>query len=113
MPCPFGETGSGKIGLRPPTPQELSATARQAKPNIVNSARARPDTSVKYIGGRFLSRSCGIRRPDKIQTDCGRSPKASLRRRVQPQPVGRVPALRPADGPLRRPLPHLRLQALV
>src|SRR5215467_2275290 len=54
MPWPFGETGSGKIGLRPPMPHELRAIARPANPRIVISARARPRGSVtrwKYIGG--------------------------------------------------------------
>src|ERR671936_1123378 len=108
MSLPFGDTGVGKMGEMPPTSQELSAMARIAKP----SARAPLTTRWKYIDGRNRAPPCATNRPDRIQTDCGRSPKASLRRRVQSQPVGRMPALRITDGALHRPLPQLRLQAM-
>src|SRR5207248_7801737 len=102
MPCPLGETGVGKIGLRPPTSHELRAIARAAEPRIVSSARALRTTRWKYRSAlTMVTEGCGAR-PDRIQTDCGRRTKTALCRRVQPQPVGGMPALRPADGSLHR-----------
>jgi hypothetical protein len=40
MSWPFGETGCGKIGLRPNVWQELSANARTTSPKAFMSDRA-------------------------------------------------------------------------
>src|SRR5881398_3781456 len=102
---PFGDTGVGKMGEMPPTSQELRKRASADRAAMDRSVRTPRVTlgsiSTLEIATRIESRS-----------DCGRSPKAQIRRRVQPQHVGRVSALRPPHGPLRRPLPQLRLQAL-
>src|SRR6266566_7542359 len=108
MSCPFGETGLGKIGCRPPTSHELRATASATRPpNVISARNTRVVTAQVY------------RRPDsqpvdRIESrgDCGRSPKASIRRRHESKSVRRLSAVRTADGALRRPLPELRLQAL-
>src|SRR5438552_6439072 len=113
MSFPFGETGSGKMGLRSPRSQELRTKARPASPMVVISARALRATRWKYIGGRNRTPAVPwTADPIESKIDCGRSPEASLRRPGQPQPVRRMPQLRAADGALRRPLPQLRLQAL-
>src|SRR5207249_1006108 len=112
MFLPLGDTGFGKMGEMPPTSQELRKSARAATPVVVRSARALRITKRKYIDDWNRVLGVPAQRPDRIHADCGRCPKASLCRRVQSQPVGRVSALRPPDGPLHRPLPQLRLQAL-
>src|ERR671937_3080563 len=112
MFLPLGDTGVGKMGEMPPTSHELRKRARPARESVVRSARALLATSWKYIDARNPTRSCVLTRPDRIQTDCGRSPKAPLRRCVQSQPLGRVSALWACDRPFRRPLPKLRIQAV-
>src|SRR5690348_2428380 len=68
-------------------------------------------TVLKYIDGRLSTR---LTFPDPIESesDCGRRAQASLRRPLEPKPFRRVPALRPAHGAVRRPLPELRIQDL-
>lgn len=48
MSCPFGETGCGKMGDRPPIPQELRAMAPRTRP-IVHSRTFSDRTAQKYI----------------------------------------------------------------
>ncbi len=49
---PLGETGVGKIGLKPPTPHALNKKAAATEPAIVRSTRTREVTMLKYIGDR-------------------------------------------------------------
>src|ERR1700675_435123 len=67
-------------------------------------------TAILSVTGTRPARRLGDRIESEI--DCGGLEEDSIRRRVEPQPGGRVPALRADDRPLRRSLPELRLQAL-
>src|SRR3989440_5320286 len=117
MSCPFGETGWGKMGLRPPESHAAKVTMSAARPTIFISAFARCATRWKYIGGRNRGRNrarAAASTAERIESkiDCGRSQKASLRRRDQPEPVGRMSQVRPDHAALHRPVPQLWLQAL-
>src|SRR5690348_9978474 len=110
MSAPLGETGSGKMGDRPPMPQPLNEIAATRSPSNHTRLLVVNRTVPKYIGGRLFD-------PVALQTlesesERGQSQKASLCRRVQPVPGSRVPALWPADGSFRRSLPQLRIQAV-
>src|SRR5438270_6496522 len=113
MSCPFGDTGWGKMGLRPPESHAANVSMSAARPTIFISAFARCATRWKYIGGRKSGRAAGST-ADRIESkiDCGRSQKASLRRRDQPEPVGRMSQVRTDHAALHRPVPQLWLQAL-
>src|SRR5258708_39021532 len=112
MCWPFGETGGGKIGVRPPTLHELRRNAIAKRPAISSSARRQCVTWVKYIDGRNPASGVQSRRPYKIRGNGGDSQKVSVRRCLQPQPGGGLPTLWAEDGSLCRPLPQLRLQAV-
>src|SRR5712691_6318274 len=106
MSDPFGETGSGKMGNRPPMPQPLNEIAAARSPSNHTRLLVVNRTVPKYIGGRSVD-------PAALQTlesepERGQSQKASLCRRVQPVSGSRLPAVRPADGSFRRSLPQLR-----
>src|SRR5579859_583656 len=138
MSWPFGETGVGKMGDRPPIPQALRTNTPPMRPTVHISALSVTRTAQKYIGaveldpeparlplpggsdqfGRALSRLARrvrvrvIGLPLESKTEGGQRQKASLCRRRQPKPFCRLPELRAAHGPLHRPLPELRLQAV-
>src|SRR5712664_540940 len=110
MFAPLGDTGSGKMGDRPPTPQPLNEIAATRSPSNHTRLLVVNRTAPKYIGGRLVD-------PATLQTlesgaERGQSQKASLCRRVQPISGSRLPALRSADRPFRRSLPPLRVQAV-
>src|SRR6266436_8288643 len=110
MLAPLGETGTGKMGDRPPTPQPLNEIAAARSPSNHTRLLVVNRTAPKYIGGRLVD-------PAALQTlesepERGQSQKASLCRRVQPISGSRLPALRSADRPFRRSLPQLRIQAV-
>src|SRR5438105_9295166 len=110
MSDPLGDTGSGKMGDRPPMPHPLSEIAATRSPSNHTRLLVINRTAPKYIGGRLVD-------PATVQTlesesERGQSQKASLCRRVQLVNGGRLPALRPANRPLPRPLPQLRIQAV-
>src|SRR2546421_4352423 len=110
MSWPFGETGVGKIGDRPPMPQLLSEIAATRSPSDQTRLLVINRTAPKYIGGRLVNPATV--ETLESETERGQSQKASLCRRVQLVHGGRLPALRPANRPLPRPLPQLRIQAL-
>src|SRR4029077_11571419 len=110
MSAPLGDTGSGKMGDRPPMPQPLSEIAATRSPSNHTRLLVINRTAQKYIGGRLVD-------PATLQTlesesERGQSQKASLCRRVQPISGSRLPAVRPPDRPFRRSLPQLRIQAV-
>src|SRR5882672_11246829 len=110
MLAPLGETGSGKMGDKPPMPQPLNEIAATRSPSNHTRLLVVNRTAPKYIGGRLVD-------PATLQTlesepERGQSQKASLCRRVQPISGSRLPALRPADRPFRRSLPQLRIQTV-
>src|SRR5437762_10201350 len=110
MYWPLGETGVGKIGDRPPMPHPLSEIAATRSPSNDSRLLVINRTDPKYIGGRLVD-------PATVQTlesetERGQSQKAPLCRCVQSISGSRLPALRHADRPFRRPLPQLRLQAV-
>src|SRR5260370_1817172 len=110
MFAPLGDTGSGKMGDRPPTPQPLNEIAATRSPSNHTRLLVVNRTAPTYIGGRLVD-------PATLQTlesesERGQSQKASLCRRVQPISGRRLPALRSPDRSFRRPLPQLRIQAV-
>src|SRR6266849_2781348 len=110
MLAPLGETGSGKMGDRPPMPQPLNEIAATRSPSNHTRLLVVNRTAPKYIGGRLVD-------PAALQTlesepERGQSQKASLCRRVQPVSGCGLPPLRPADRPFRRSLPQLRIPAV-
>src|SRR6202521_1860708 len=117
MSCPFGETGAGKMGEMPPSPpQELSASAAAPRPMVVKVARARAATAAS-IGSRWQwspELRPTNRLSDRIESEIARGAieAAAICGRVEPQPGGRVPPLRSDNGPIRRHVPELWLQAL-
>src|SRR5579859_3479661 len=110
MSWPFGETGEGKIGDRPPTPQPLTEIAAARSPSNHIRLLVINRTAQKYIGGRLFDPATV--KTLKSETERGQSQKAPLCRRVQLISGGRLPELRPADRPFCRSLPQLWIQAV-
>src|SRR2546427_11838111 len=109
MSDPLGDTGSGKMGERPPMPHPLSEIAATRSPSNDTRLLVINRTAPKYIGGRFVD-------PATVQTlesesERGQSQKASLCRRVQSISGSRLPALRHDDSPFRRSMPELLIQS--
>src|SRR5258708_20106905 len=106
--APLGETGSGKMGDRPPMPQPANEIAATRSPSNHTRLLVVNRTAPKYIGGRLVD-------PAALQTlesepERGQSQKASLCRRVQPISGCRLPALRSPDRPFFPSLPPPRIQ---
>src|SRR5437762_9622882 len=104
MSDPLGDTGSGKMGERPPMPHPLSEIAATRSPSNHTRLLVINGTAPKYIGGRLVD-------PATVQTlesesERGQSQKASLCRRVQSISGSRLPALPHDDSPFRRSLPE-------
>src|SRR5581483_637302 len=114
MSWPLPDTGVGKIGESPPMPQALNATAPRTRP-IVQSSSLSTRTARKYptdAGEGEAGARLRAGHPLESEPNRGQSQKASLRRRFEPEPGRGMSPLRPPDGPVHRPLPQLRLQAL-
>src|SRR2546427_8539972 len=104
MSDPLGDTGSGKMGDRPPMPHPLNEIAATRSPSNHTRLLVVNRTAPKYIGGRVVDPAAP--QTLELETERGQSQKASLCRRIQSISGSRLAAPAASDRPFLSSLPY-------